>query len=429
MKNLLAVFLLISQVLHAQDTTKSNTNLIAEGIPPIPDSIIESMYPYSEFRSASFCDWHPKRQEMIVSTRFGNVPQLHLISMPLGARKQLTFYSDPITNASFEPKKGDYFLFTKDKNGDEFSQIYRYTMQDGKIDLLTDGNRSQNGGITWSKKGKWMAYTSTSRNGTDRDIYVMDPADKATNKLLLQTLGGGWQVVDWSNDEKQLLIREAVSANESHYWLVEVATAKKIAVTPSSEHGVFYGKARFNKNGTGIYFTTDRENEFTRLAYMDISTKAITYLTSSIRWNVENFDVSEDGKRVAFITNEAGESKLYILNTTTPAQQYFLIRTISTGVYGGLTFHQNSKHLAITINSVHFPADVYVISTSNGKIERWTESEMSASVASNLRAAELIKWRSFDNKEIAGFYYKPTAKFTGKRPVIINIHGGPEGQS
>ncbi|MGI8634540.1 MAG: S9 family peptidase, partial [Segetibacter sp.] len=426
----LFIFLLISnQLSFGQDTTTSSSNLIIQGIPAIPDSIVEGVRKYTESRSAAFCDWHPKRREMIISTRFGNVPQLHLVSMPLGARKQLTFFNEPISNASFEPLKGDYFLFTKDKGGNEFSQMYQYDLATGSIHLLTDGKKSQNGGIVWSRKGKRIAYTSTARNGTDRDIYTMDPMDSSTNKLLLQAEGGGWSVLDWSPDDKQVLLSEYISANESHYWLVDVAAGSKKELTPSGEHAVFYGNAKFNKNGSGIYFITDKENEFARLAFMDLTTKNINFLTSAIQWNVEDLDVSKDGKRVAFITNEAGESKLYLLNTTTPALQYFLIRTIPGGVYPNLSFHKDSKHLAVSVNGAQFPTDVYVISTSNGKTERWTESEMGRMVATDLKSPELIKWRSFDAKEISGFYYKPSSRFSGRRPVIINIHGGPEGQS
>ena len=429
MNRFLIFLLLVSNHLSAQDSIKFQANLIVDGIPAIPDSIAEDLQRYSESRSAVFCDWHPKRKEMIISTRFGNTPQLHMVTMPLGARKQLTFFNEPITNASFEPVGGNYFLFTKDKGGNEFSQIYRYNLQDGSITLLTNGKRSQNGGIIWSRKGKYIAYGSTARNGADRDIYIMDPLDSSSSKLLLQVSGGGWGVLDWSADDKRLLVAEEISANESHYWLVDAATGNKKELTPEGEHGVYYGNAKFNKTGSGIYFTTDKDNEFMRLAYMDLSTKKTNYLAPGINWNVETFDVSENGKRVAFVTNEAGQSKLYLLNTTTPTQQYFVIRTIPTGVYVNLSFHKDSKLLSVSVNSAQSPTDVYVISTSNGKTERWTESEMGGLVASELRSAELIKWKSFDGKEISGFYYKPSAKFTGKRPVMINIHGGPEGQS
>ncbi|WP_147202953.1 S9 family peptidase [Segetibacter aerophilus] len=429
MKKFLIFLLLSHQLIFAQDSASPTSNLIISGIPSIPDTIAESIRPYSEFRSGVFCDWHPKRQEMLISTRFGNVPQIHLVSMPLGARKQLTFSNEPITNASYEPIRGDYFLFTKDVGGNEFSQIYRYNLSDGSIALLTDGKRSQNGGIAWSRKGKRVAYSSTARNGTDRDIYLMDPLDTSSKKLLLEVNGGGWAVIDWSPDDKQLLVSEEISANESHYWLVDIATGTKKELTAPGEKGVYYGQAKFNKSGTGIYFLTDKDSEFSRFAFLDLLTKNITYYTSSINWDVTTFDVAEDGKRIAFIANEGGISKLYLINTTTPSQQYFLIRTIPAGVYANLSFHKDSKHLLVSVNTAQNPADLYVISTSNGKTERWTESEMGGIAPGALRSADLVKWKSFDGKEISGFYYKPAAKFTGKRPIIINIHGGPEGQS
>ena len=429
MKNFILFLLLQHQILFAQDTIQPPPNLIVDNIPAIPANVAEGLQKYSESRNAVFCNWHPHREEMIISTRFGNVAQLHLLTMPMGVRKQLTFYNEPISNASFEPVTGNYFLFTKDKGGNEFSQIYRYDLSSGHIECLTDGKRSQNGGVVWSKKGKWFVFSSTSRNGTDRDIYKMDPMDTSSRKLLLQVDGGGWEVQDVSPDDKQLLVSEEKSANESSYWLVDISTGNKRKLTSPDEHGVYYGQGKINKNGTGIYFITDKDNEFKRLAYEDLSTQNIKYLTSAIPWDVEKFDVSEDGKRIAFITNEAGQSKLYLLNTTTPMQQYFPIRTIPEGVYSDLAFHQNSKHFVVSVSTAKSPTDLYVISISNGKTERWTASEMGGLVADELQSPELIKWKSFDEKEISGFYYKPPAKFLGKRPVIINIHGGPEGQS
>lgn len=429
MKQFFILLFFQQHLLYAQDSLKPSPNLVIAGIPAIPATIAEDVQRYAEFRSAAFCAWHPKRKEMIISTRFGNVPQLHLVTMPLGVRKQLTFFDEPITNAIYEPVKGDYFLFTKDKGGNEFSQIYRYNLSNGKINLLTDGRRSQNGGIVWSRNGKWIAYASTARNGTDRDIYMMDPLNPSTNKLLLQVKGGGWRVLDCSYDNKQLLVDEQISASESHYWLVDVGTGNKKELTSRNERTVFYDEARFNKSGSGIYCITNKDNEFNRLAFMDITTKSINYLTSAIHWNVETFDVTEDGKRIAFTSNEAGESKLYLLNTTTPSNQYLPIKTLLPGVYNNVSFHKDSKHLLVSVNAAQYPTDLFVISTTNGKTERWTESEMGGIESSELRMPQLIKWKSFDDKEISGFYYKPAAKFAGKRPVIINIHGGPEGQS
>jgi len=428
MKKLLLLLLLSSPAAWGQiDTITPAGNLVVEGMSAIPNSVATGVKRYTESRAAGFCDWHPLKREMIIATRFGNVPQLHQVKMPMGDRKQITFFDEPVTNASYEPVKGDYFLFTKDVGGNEFSQMYRYDVKDGTISLLTDGKRSQNGGITWSNNGKWISYGSTKRNGADRDIYIMDPKDPASNKMLLQVSGGGWVAVDWSADDKNLLVGEGISVNESYIWQVDLATGTKTALTPRNEKGVSYRQATYSKDGKGIYFISDKDNEFLRLGYMDLASKKQVFISGKIPWDVEGFDLSDDGKQIAFSTNEAGASKLYLMNTVT--RQYKEVKNLPIGIYGGMRFHNNNKDLVVSVNSAQSPTDVYVLSTVTGTAERWTESEMGGIVASELRMPELIKWKSFDDKEISGFYFKPAAKFAGKRPVIINIHGGPEGQS
>ena len=428
MRKLLFLFLLPVQIIFAQDKDLivPASNLVVQGIPDIPVSIKNDVQRYSESRGAGFANWHPVNRTMIISTRFANVPQLHVVRMPLGARKQITFYDDAIGGATYEPKNGDYILFTKDVGGNEFSQIYKQDVATGNVTMLTDGKRSQNGGMVWSHNAKWIAYASTRRNGADRDIYVMDPTNPSSDKLVLQVTGGGWGILDWSPDHKNLLIIETISANESYYWMLDIATGTKTSVTDRTQGNISLRGAKFTKDGKGIYFTTDKDNEFRRLALMDLATKSIKYLTT-IPWDIEGFDISKDGKNIAFATNEAGESNLYLMNTATRA--YKKIAGLPQGVYGGAGFHNNNTDLAVSINSAKAASDVFVVNIANGKVERWTESEMGGLIPEKLSAPTLIKWKSFDGKEISGFYYKPAKTFTGKRPVIIDIHGGPEGQS
>ena len=425
MKKLLLLSFLYASFIQAQNITPG-ANLVVEGIPAIPASVATDIQRYNESRGAGFVAWHPVKKEMLIATRFGNVAQLHQVKMPMGARKQLTFFNEPVGNATFEPLKGDYILFVKDVGGNEFGQLYRMDFSTGAVTLLSDGGRSQNGGVVWSNSGKRIAYSSTRRNGADRDIYLMNPLEKGSDKLLMQVSGGGWGVLDWSPDDQQLLVGEYISANESHLWLANVATGKKMSLTDRSEKGVAIGGAQFSKDRKGIYFTTDKGSEFSRLAYMHLPSKKVDYLTT-IPWDVDGFELSKDGKQVAFLTNEAGMSKLYLLNTAT--KKYEDVKNLPVGLYSGLEFHNNGKDLGIAINSAQSPTDVHVLSTTTGKLERWTESELGGIVPSELSVPELIKWKSFDDREISGFYYKAHQKFTGKRPVIINIHGGPEGQS
>ena len=176
---------------------KPGDNLVVESIPPVPAAIAEKANQYGEFRSATLQDWHPTKREILIGTRFADVPQIHMVKMPGGDRTQLTFFPDRTGGAHFGPK-GDYFTFSKDVGGGEWFQIYRYDIANGNVTLLTDG-KSRNGGRSFAHNDNRIAYTSTRRTGQDTDIWIMDPTDPKTDKMLLQLEGGGWGVADWSD--------------------------------------------------------------------------------------------------------------------------------------------------------------------------------------------------------------------------------------
>src|SRR5215471_3519897 len=217
----------------APPTLKPNAELVAQGIPPIPMSVVERANRYTEFRSANVFSWHPRRREMLIGTRFADTVQVHEVKMPGGARRQLTFFPDRVSGASYHPHAGDYFVFSKDIGGGEWFQFYRFDVASGEIALLTDG-KSRNLGDVWSNHGDRIAYSSTRRNRADLDFYLMEPSNKATDRLLAQNPGGGWQVADWSPDDKTLLAVEEISINESYLWLVDAATGQKTALTPKT---------------------------------------------------------------------------------------------------------------------------------------------------------------------------------------------------
>jgi dipeptidyl aminopeptidase/acylaminoacyl peptidase len=255
----------------------------------------------------------------------------------------------------------------------------------------------------------------------------MNPDDPKTDHLLTQLAGGGWQPEDWSPDDKKILLKEEISINESYLWLVDTTTGEKIELTPrNAAEKVSYGEARFSKDGKGIYITTDRDSEFRRLAYLDLATKQPSYLTKSIHWDVETFDLTHDGKMLAFLTNEEGVSVLHVRDTATGKEMPLPV--LPAGVMGGVRWHKNGHELGFSLNNARGPGDCYSLDVATGKFERWTTSETAVKTES-FPQAELVRWKSFDGKMIPGFLYKPPAKFTGKRPVLVEIHGGPEGQS
>jgi dipeptidyl aminopeptidase/acylaminoacyl peptidase len=437
--SLLACRFMAGPLAHSQDVIAPGETLVAEGIPPVPAALAERARAYTEYRTADLFDWHPTHREMLIGTRFADTVQAHHVAQPLGDRRQLTFFPDRVAGASYHPQKADYLLLATDRGGNEFFQFFRFDLAAGSATLVTDG-ASRNTSPVWSNAGNQIAYGSTRRNRSDVDLYVMDPADPKTDKLLVENQGGGWAVADWSADDKQLLVSETLSINEGYVWLVEAAGGKKTLITPKGgKDKISYEPIAFAKDGKGIYVRTDRESEFVRLAYVELVSKRHTYLTADIPWDIESAKLSRDGKRIAFVSNENGVSRLHLLDTATSKITNFTsspktpegsgILTLPSGVIAGIEWHQNSRDLGFVVASAHSPADVYSLDVESNKLDRWTASETGGLDPSQFVEPKLVSWKTFDAREITGFLYSPPARFKGKRPVIINIHGGPEGQS
>jgi dipeptidyl aminopeptidase/acylaminoacyl peptidase len=420
--------LLAGATLSAQDAAVAPPeSIVADGVPKIPAALAETAGRYGAYRSAGIADWNPVKREVLIATRFGDTAQLHLVSTPGGARRQLTFFSDAVTTGRFHPQGGDYIVFMKDTGGGEWYQLYRYDLKTGEVSMLTDG-KARNLLGPWSTKGDELAYMSTRRTAKDTDLWVMNPADPRTDHLLTKLEGGGWEALDWSPDDKKILLKEELSINESYLWMVDTTTGEKTSLTPrDAKARISYGEAEFSKDGKGVYATTDRDSEFHRLAYLDFAAQQPRYLTTKIPWDVDGFQLSRDGRRIAFVTNEAGVSVLHVRGAASETDAP--LPKLPVGVIGGLRWRHDSRELGFSIGNARGPGDVYSIDVPGGKLARWTASETAVRTDA-FPEAELVKWKSFDGKEISGFLYRPpAAKFPGKRAVLVVIHGGPEGQS
>ena len=402
-------------------------NLVAEGIPPIPVALADEVRRYTESRGASFVGWHPRGVELLVATRFGATNQIHAVRSAGGARRQLTFFAEPVNVAEWDPREAAFLLFTRDAGGNEFAQMYRLDVATGDVTLLSDGGRSQNGGWEWSHDRGRIAYTSTRRNGADRDVWVMDPRDPSSDRLVAECAGGGWSVLDWSPDDTRLLLGESLSVNRSRRWLLDLATGEKTRLDRDADGEVAWGGGTFTPDGASIWTTTDKDSEFARLAKWTPATGAIEPVTADIPWDVEGFDVTDDGRSVCFVTNEAGVSRAFVVDAATGRRR--VVEGLPAGVIGGGKWHPDGRHLAFTVGSARSTADVHVWDAETGKAARWTESELGGLVPESLVEPELVRWKGFDGVELSGFLYPAAARFAGRRPVIVNIHGGPEGQS
>jgi dipeptidyl aminopeptidase/acylaminoacyl peptidase len=427
--SLLIIFAFIITSLTAGEVNRVEIgNLVLEDVPGIPMELSERLLQYQNVRSAIFRDWDAKSDGILIGTRFGETYQFHVVQKPLGMRKQLTFFNEPVFGGTFSRDKETYgFLFTKDIGGSEFSQIFYFDMNTGRYTMLTDGE-SRNGAANWSNKGDRFTYYSTKRNGRDWDVYIGN-IDNPDNAECVLEKNGVWLSYDWFPDDSKLLITNYISANESYFYTLDLKTKELEQINPSEEK-IAYGGAIFSKDGKGVYLTSDENAEFQRLRYYDLKSKKSKILTKDIPWDVNDFTLSDNGNYLAYIVNDDGISKLHMLDLA--SNKDIKLPDIPIGQVYGISFSPDSKRFSMVLNTPTSPGDIYILDIKSKKLERWTESEVGGLNTDNFIEPELIHYPTFDevdgkSRMIPAFIYKPKIK-KGPFPVVIDIHGGPEGQ-
>ena len=399
-------------------------NVIMEGTPAPDPALAARLQRYQHSRQASFLDWLPDGS-MLVATRFGDVEQVHRVTMPLGMREQLTFSPEPVSVAR-APRTGNGFVFLKDQGGDENAQLF-YTSGDGTVRQLTTGNFLHST-PTWAHDGKRVAFSGNERDSASYDVYVADISNSSPPRLVVGGQQDTWYPLDWSTDDRKLLLWKYVSINESYLYSADVATG---AVTPVDESGRKVGirSAKFAPDGRGIYLITDAEGEFAQLHYLDPLTHEERKVSPDLQWDIEDFDVSSDGRYIAYVVNEDGHSRLTVLDTLQKIE--LTPPGLPDGQISGLRFDRTGKRLAMSADSAQAPRDVFVYDLGKSALERWTKSEIGPVDVNTLATAELIRYPTWDRvngkqRMISAYVYRPRS--AGAAPVVIDLHDGPDWQ-
>jgi dipeptidyl aminopeptidase/acylaminoacyl peptidase len=403
-------------------------NLVIESIPEIPPEIIERLNQYQNTRSASFRSWTADGRGILITTRFGEVNQLHKLSRPLGARRQMTFYPEPVGAAAYRPGPDrTAFYFQKDVGGNENFQLFYFDEATGRTNLLSDGT-SRNGAAVWSRDGALLAYQSNRRDSTNWDIYVVDPDDRESIRMVFEG-EGYWLPLDFSPDGSKLAILKYTSITNSNLAILDLENGQ---VTPvEAGPGIaFYGQSIFSPSGNYLYFISDHDNEFRTLRRYNLSTGRVGTVSGDISWNVDDFDLSPDGEFVAFATNADGRSELQFRRLNAPGS--LPSPKLPPAVISGLKFSPNGSRLAFTVNQATSPADVYTYNFAAQRLTRWTASEVGGLDTAKFSAPALVHYPTFDEADgkprmIPAFVYRPSGP--GPHPVLVNIHGGPESQA
>jgi dipeptidyl aminopeptidase/acylaminoacyl peptidase len=404
-------------------------SLTYDNIPAVSAEIVEKLDNYLNARQATPVSWSPKGQ-LLITTRFGDVPQLHLVESAGGARRQLTFQREPITEAAFSPDPGrSAYVYLKDAGGNENAQLY-YQRIGETPKLLTDG-KSKHGAPVWSNGGREVAFFSTARDPASFDIAVVDPESGALPRLVAaaDAPGVAWAPLDWSPDDRKLLLLKTVASDEAYLYVVDLSTGQKKEVDPVPVK-VAIADARFSRDGQGVYYISDRESEFSRLRYANLFTSERSVVSGNIPWDIEELAISRDGHYLAFISNEGGAAKLN-LQDLRAHQDLTPPHLPVAGIIDSLRFDAQGQRLAFGYSAPNQPRDAYVLDIVRNQLEPWTHSEAGEVDLKKFVTPRLAQFPTFDRIEgkprlVPVYLYEPAGG--GPHPVLLELHGGPEAQ-
>lgn len=374
---------------------------------------------YLKVRGAGGASWSPDGRRVSFLTDITGVSQVWEVPAGGGWPEQISFHDERITGARHAPH-GDRIVFSIDAGGNERMQLF---LVEGEVERdLTGRPDAIHYFGAYSPDGGRIAYTATRRNGTDFDVYVQDLVSESGPEMVWQ-VDGYHTVADWFPDGSALLVSRHRSNLDNDLYRLDLEGGEAALLTPHRDAARFLG-ARVTPDGESAYLATDRDGDFMRLARLDLSSLELEYLTPDDH-DVEGVELSPDGRYLAAARNVEGYSDLLLFSGT---GRRMPDPSPPSGIYGGFAFAPDSKKLAFTLTGPDRNADVWVMDLPDGEPRRLTRSTTAGIPRHTLRRPQVIRYPSFDGREIPALFYEPEDA-PEDAPVIVNVHGGPEAQA
>ena len=417
-----------------------------EGVPPLPAAVLAPIQRYSQVIGHGFADWHPQQRELLVTHRLpgSSTTQLFRLRSPQGALEQLTDAADPVNNGRWEPQAGRYIVFARGTGGDEVFQLYRLDPDTRAVTQLTPAGQRHGFGA-WLPSSGQLLYTSVpidrtaaggTRTAVSTTVSIVDPLNPGQRRQVAELPGGGWFGAEVSPDDQRVAITRYVSATESELWLLHLADGRRQQLLPAPGEPVkaSHFAAGWSPDGQSVFVVSDRAGEFRELMRLDLAAagaSGLQRLTSHIPWDVEEGTLIKGTQTLALTANVDGRDELRLVDASRGGKVSLPAGArLPSASVGSPRAHPATGELAMVLSGARAPAQVWTLDPKTGVAQAWTSPAVPAGLdLSALPDPEIVRWQSFDGRTISGILYLPPARFAGKRPVYMSVHGGPEAQS
>lgn len=423
---------------------------------------------YLNIRSATSPQFSNNGDRLAFLTNITGTPQVWMIGASGGWPDQMTYYPDRVDFVRWSPD-GTGLIFAKSRGGDENAQLFWLAPDGSEIRALTDQPKVRHNFGDWSHDGRRITYASNKRNPNFFDIYIMDVATGREEMVYQQD--GSNNVAAWSFDDRFMVVshtNEQLSLDNDLY-LVDTQT-KQATLLTQHQGAAQFGDVWFTRDGRYIIFGTNDNRDFYQLARMDLQTKRVETLDDAA-WDLDGTEMSGDGRMFAYTLNHDGFSELYLRDVGadgTLGPKSASISLPGKGIVGGLEFSRDNRKLALVFNGARYNSDIWLYDLQNRSLSQVTHSSRAGVPQSTFVEPELVRFKTFDGREIPAWYYRPqvaASLTTGANPgiqisvtpsgnnnstinvtsgntpvgsvrigtgaalpVIVSVHGGPEGQ-
>jgi dipeptidyl aminopeptidase/acylaminoacyl peptidase len=375
-------------------------------------------FPVAEFTSDG-------QRVLFVSNLSGQF-NLWSVGIDAGRPEQLTTFTDNAVRGVAVSEEGT-ILFIADRDGDEFHQIYRIPAGGGWPEQLTDLEQVQHQlwPAAWAPGGGRFAFSANSRRPEDTEVFLQE--DGGEPRYLFGE-GKYTFAASFSPDGRSLLVVDVHSNTDMSLFLVDVSSGEARELTPhEEEEEVKLVPGPWAADGSGFYVLTDEGREYQGLAFLRLDTGEREWIETPDR-DVDEVTGSADGRVLAWIENDEGWARVRLrdLESGSDLPEPKLPRSTISVLGSGLALSRDGARAALVCDQPTRPPELWLIETATGEARPLTESRAAGLASLELRAPELIRYESFDGRQIPAWLYRPEGD--GPSPFALLIHGGPESQ-